>query len=195
MSYNLNDSPNHFMVLNAISNNFTTIDKITKFSKLAKPEVESILKELENQRLITRTEKKSFFFGKKIHYQTTETGFKILNIKKQELEEKVKEAQQWYSQGDKGQLQSFMESNRAWMPMMLFSGIMDMIFFTSLMSFVGMSLNPMEHSLIGGDYAATTDTGGNVDLQGGDSGSSGGFDFGGGGFDGGGFDGGGFDGF
>jgi hypothetical protein len=96
-------------------------------------------------------------------------------------------------------LGSFMASNRAWMPMMLFAGIMDILFFTSMMSLMGLALNPMESSLSNG--GASADNSGNADntsegssdntdsssVDSQDAGSDGG------GFDGGGFDGGGFD--
>ena len=144
MSFNLNDSPPHFLVLNSIFKNFTTLNKISKFTNLTKTETENILKEYRDQKLITGSEKKNFFFGKKIQYDITETGLKILNAKNQELEEKMKQVQQWYTQGDQTQLHSFMDNNRSWLPLMVISGIMDMVFFTSLMSFAGMALNPME---------------------------------------------------
>lgn len=192
MSSNINDSPTHFIVLNAISQNYNTIDKISKFSKFSKNEIEVVIKELKDQRLISSFEKKKLIFGKQIQYKLTETGLKMLDIKKQELEEKMRQVQQWYSQGDKAQLQSFMEYNRGWMPMMMLSGIMNMFFFMSMMSFVGMALNPMESSIAGDagvdsanvDSSSGTDGSGdvgteNVDLQG----DGGGFDFDGGGFD------------
>jgi len=167
--------------LNAISKNFNTLDKIVKFAKLQRKEVETVIKELENQRLIIKTEKKRFFFDKKTQYSLAETGTKMLNLKRQELDGQMRQIQQWYSQGDKAQLQTFMNSNRAWLPLMVFSGIMDMVFFMSVMSFVGMSLNPMESSMAGenanSDSEATTE---NADIQGSDFAENGG---GGGGFD------------
>jgi uncharacterized membrane protein len=80
----------------------------------------------------------------------------------------------------------------------LFSGIMDILFFTSMMSLLGLGLNPMESTLAqdatSADYSGNADdtsgAGDNSDSSGADSqdvGSDGG------GFDGGGFDGGGFD--
>jgi hypothetical protein len=36
------------------------------------------------------------------------------------------------------------DNNRSWIPFMLFSGIMNVLFFTSMMSMMGMALNPME---------------------------------------------------
>jgi len=192
MSSNLNDSPPHFIVLNAISKNFNTVDKITKFTKLSKSEVEKVLNELENQKLVSVYDKKSFFFGKKRQYQLNEVGSKILNEKTRELEGKMRQIQQWYSEGDKTQVQSYMNDNRAWLPMMVLSGIMQMMFFMSLMSFAGMALNPMESSMEGGtdsagaDSSAAADTGGtteSADTGGADFGDAGGFDFDAGGFD------------
>ena len=194
MSSNLNDSPLHFLVLNSIFKNSNTLNKIYKFTNLTKTETEKILKELQNQKLITGVEKKSFFFGKKIQYDITETGLKVLNAKNQELEEKMKQVQQWYTQGDQTQLHSFMDDNRAWLPLMVISGIMDMVFFTSLMSFAGMSLNPLESYLFGGggggggidnsgtDPSSTSPDAGTAIGDGG-GGDTSGYDFGGGGFD------------
>ena len=132
--------------------------------------------------------------GKKAQYKLTDTGLKVLTSKQQELENKLRQVHQWYSQGDKAQLQTFMGNNRSWMPFLIFSGVIDMVFFMSLMSFMGMALNPMENSMAGdtGDTGATgsesnsgtdTETGAteNVDMQGGDLG--GGVNFDGGGFD------------
>jgi DNA-binding MarR family transcriptional regulator len=195
MSSNLNDSPNHFIVLNSISKNINTSNKIVKFTNLSKTEVDKILKELESQKLIVKSEKKSFIFGKKIQYDLTETAFKLLNAKNRELESKMKQVQQWYTQGDQTQVQSFMGSNRSWIPLMVASGIMDMLFFTSLMSFAGMSLNPMESHLMGngGDSntaasadqssADNSDASSGSDAGSADFGDASGFDLGGGGFD------------
>ena len=37
-----------------------------------------------------------------------------------------------------------MNENRSWMPMMLFSGLMSMVMFGSMMAFTGMAMNPGE---------------------------------------------------
>ena len=108
MSINLNDSPTYFIVLNTIYKNINTLDKIIKFTKLTKSEVETILKELEIQRLVIKFEKKIFFLRKKTQHKLTDTGLKVLTSKQQELENKLRQVQQWYSQGDKAQLQTFM---------------------------------------------------------------------------------------
>ena len=120
-----------------------------------------------------------------------EIGLKILNTKKQELAEKSERLQQLYESGDRSQIQSFMDSNRMWIPMMLFSGIMNMMFFASMMSFMGMAMNPAENTMTEGQIDQTdvsgTETGatatdsGDVGASEMDSGSGdfGGFDAGG----------------
>ena len=206
---NLNERPNHFMVLDAITRGVGSLDKIAKVTKLSKEEVESIVNDLLTQRLIVKVEKKGFF-KKKVNLGVTEIGLTLLNAKKQELEEKKHQMQQSFDNGNGTKLQRYMDANRMWIPLMLFSGIMDVIFFTSMMSFMGMGMNPMESAFTSGD-SAVQDAGTNsgevhqVNHQGGsadtDSGTggadnidgsgidSGGVDTGGfGGFDGGGFD-------
>ena len=194
---NIRESPNHFIVLDAISRGMNNIDKISKVSKLPKTEVELIVNDLVFQRLITINEKRGLF-RKRLELKITDTGTKLLGNKKKELQEKVQEMQQYYNNGDRTQLESLMDSNRAWMPMMLFSGIMNILFFTSMMSLMGLALNPMESSFTQGSVnaessgsadttSAASDT--SSDTSGADSQS--GSDTGG--FDGGGFDGGGFD--
>ena len=202
---NIGHTPNHFIVLDAISRGMNNIDKISRVAKLSKSEVELIVNDLVFQRLVIGNEKRGFLGRKKIELKITETGTSLLDNKKKELQDKVQKMHQYYNNGDKSQLDSFMVSNRAWMPMMLFAGIMDILFFTSMMSLMGLALNPMESSLT--DSGAAADNSGNADNTSVDSDSNsdssgvdsqdagsdgGGFD--GGGFDGGGFDGGGFDG-
>ena len=137
-------SPNHYMVLDAISRGMKKIDDIAKLTKLSKDEVELIVNDLQTQKLIIKQTKKGFFGNKKIEVYVTETGFKILESKKQELVNKSKYLQQLYETGNKGQMQSYMNDNRMWMPMMLFSGLLNAVMFTSMMSFMGMSMNPSE---------------------------------------------------
>jgi hypothetical protein len=198
---NIRDSPNHFIVLDAISRGMNSIDKISKVAKLSKTEIELIVNDLVFQRLINSNEKRGFLGRKKIELKITETGMNLLGNKKKELQDKVQEMQQYYDNGNKTQLESLMDSNRAWMPMMLFSGLMNILFFTSMMSLMGLAMSPMESSLAGSGEGSNADSssaaagesssdGSGTDTDAGADG--GGFD--GGGFDGGGFDGGGFDG-
>jgi hypothetical protein len=147
-----NESPNHFMVLDAIYRGIANVDKISRATKLHKEEVELIVNDLLTQRLIVKTEKKGLIFRKKkLELGITDIGMKLLNAKKQELEQKKQQMQQSYNNGDGTQLQSYMDANRMWMPMMLFSGIMDIMFFTSMMSFMGLGMNPMENAMMGSE--------------------------------------------
>jgi hypothetical protein len=206
---NINESPTHFIVLDAVSRGNNTIEKISRSSRLDKYQVEQIVNDLLQQRLVTRTEKKGSFLSSllggrrtKVVLGITNTGLRLLNVKKQELEQKAGELRQWYNNGDRSQMQGFMDSNRMWIPMMLFSGIMNVLFFTSMMSFMGMALNPMESQMAsessaggettegGSETSAETDSASGADAGSGgdvsdtsDMGGTGDF----GGFDGGGF--------
>ena len=109
------------------------------------------------QRLIIKEMKKRRFFGtSKLEINVTDTGLKMLNSKKQELHQQAEQLRQWKRSGDTTQLQSYMNSdnNRSWVPFMLFAGIMDILFFTSIMSMMGMTLNPMESQMAGRVEAA-----------------------------------------
>jgi hypothetical protein len=181
----VNDSPNHFMVLDAIGRGMKTADKISKVTRLDKPQVELILNDLALQRLVIRMEKKGFFRNK-IEFVINATGQSLLDSKKRELQQKAKDIEQAYSNGNTAQLQSFMEADRAWIPMMLFSGLINVMFFASMMSFMGMAMSPQESSMAGdsGSASDSTDSGSNAASQedigpadsGSDSGGGGGFD-------------------
>jgi hypothetical protein len=202
---NINESPSHFIVLDAVSQGNDTIKKISRSTKLDKHQVELLVNDLVQQRLVNSAEKKGSFLssllgrGMKVVLNITNTGLRLLDVKKQELEQKASQLRQWYNNGDTSQMQGFMDSNRMWIPMMLFSGIMNVMFFTSMMSYMGMALNPTESQMAaesgaggeategGSETAAETGSegagsGGEV-ADGSDVGGMGDF----GGFDGGGF--------
>jgi predicted transcriptional regulator len=175
----VNESPNHFMVLDAISRGMKTVDKIAKVTKLHKNEVELIVNDLVQQRLIIGEEKKSFFGGKKIEFAVSHTGMQMLNAKKVELQKQAAQIQQWYQNGQTQQMQSYMDNNRMWLPLMLFSGIMNAMFMMSMFSMMGTAMNPAE-SAQAGDAAAAD--GGAAGAEDGGAGADGGGDFGGGDF-------------
>lgn len=180
----VNESPNHFMVLDAIARGLKTVDKIAKVTRLDKAEIELIVNDLVAQRLIIGEEKKKLLGGKKIEFTISHTGLQLLNSKKLELEKQAQQIQQWYQGGQTQQLQSYMDSNRMWMPLMLFSGIMNIMFFMTMMSAIGMAPTAAETGAAGGEGAAA-DGGAGAE---GDAGSdAGGGDFGGGDFGGGDF--------
>jgi predicted transcriptional regulator len=189
-SVRINESPNHFMVLDAIGRGVKTIDKIAKVARLDKAQVELIVNDLIVQRLVIRTEKKGFLGRTKVELTISHTGLQVLNAKKQELEKQWQQVQQWYNNGQTQQVQGYMDNNRMWVPMMLFSGIMNAMFFMSMMSMMGMALSPAESGLAGGDAGAgaAADSGGDAGADDGSAGAdSGGGDFSGGDFGGGDF--------
>lgn len=182
------ESPNHFMVLDAIGRGMKTADKISTVTRLDKTEVELILNDLAVQRLVNRIEKRGFLKNK-LEFTITETGLDLLNSKKRELEQKTKDIKQAYGSGNTAQFQSFMGTERAWIPFLLFSGLLDVLFFASAMSFLGMAMSPQESSMAG-DTGGATDSASDSDTAAGqedsgadDSSSGGGGDFEWGGFD------------
>jgi len=175
---NVNESPNHFMVMDAIERGLKTIGKIAKATNIPANQVEVIANDLVIQRLAVRNEKKGFLGGKKVELAITETGVKLLNAKKAELQKEAEKMQQWYNNGNKEQLQGYMDNNRSWIPMMMFSGIMNAMFFMSMMSLMDMALLPSENSFAGADMSGTTDVSGGGDLGGsGDMGGGGDISF------------------
>jgi predicted transcriptional regulator len=190
-SVRINESPNHFIVLDAIGRGVKSFDKIAKVTRLDKAQVELIINDLIEQRLVLRTEKKGFLGRTKVELTISHTGLQLLNTKKQELEKQVQQIQQWQSNGQTQQLQSYMDNNRMWIPMMLFSGILNALFFTSMISMLGMAMTPAESGLVGGEGAGTAaDSGESAGAEDGGAGADsggGGADFGGGDFGGGDF--------
>jgi predicted transcriptional regulator len=182
-SVRINESPNHFIVLDAIGRGVKSFDKIAKVTRLDKAQVELIINDLIEQRLVLRTEKKGFLGRTKVELTISHTGLQLLNTKKQELEKQVQQIQQWQSNGQTQQLQSYMDNNRMWIPMMLFSGILNALFFTSMISMLGMAMTPAESGLVGGEGAGTAaDSGESAGAEDGGAGADsggGGADFGG----------------
>lgn len=56
--FGFNESPNQFMVLDAIARGMRKVSSIAKVTKLSKDEVELIVNDLRSQRLITRGKKR-----------------------------------------------------------------------------------------------------------------------------------------
>src|ERR671923_405082 len=156
------ESPKHFMVLDAVSRGVEDAGKIAKVTKTDKAEVEMILNDLAVQRLVVAEQKKGLF-GKKLQARITDTGSRLLSSKKQELEEKARELTAMYRNDDRKGMESFMDDNRAWLPMMIFSGIMSAMVFASMMSFMGMAMNPAEAAMAGD--AANADAQSAADTQ------------------------------
>ena len=120
---NVSDSPNRFMIVNAIDKGLTDLARIAKATMSQKSEVELIINDLSSHRLIVKTAKKGFFGNKKVEVKVNGTGIRLLNVKRKELEQKMQQMQQmqqWYDDGNSTQLQNYMETNRMWIPMCYF---------------------------------------------------------------------------
>jgi DNA-binding PadR family transcriptional regulator len=133
MSQNIKvtESPKHFIVLDAISKGIGGAGKIAKVTKISKAEVEMVLNDLVVQKLIVAEQMKGLF-GKKAQARITDSGSRLLSFKKQKLEEKSRDLESMYMNRDRRGVESFMDDNRAWIPMMIFSGIMSAIMFATV---------------------------------------------------------------
>jgi hypothetical protein len=60
----VNDSPNHFIVLDAISRAMKSVGKLAKVTRLDKALVEMVVNDPVSQRLLVIAEKKGFSGGK-----------------------------------------------------------------------------------------------------------------------------------
>ena len=104
------------MALDATSRGMKMADSIARVTKLSMDEVELIVNDLNAQKLITTDAKRGFFGNKKMELYTSETGMRMPSTKKQEISIKSQHLQQLYDTGERGQIQSFMDSNRMGRP-------------------------------------------------------------------------------
>ena len=136
------ENPRHFIVLYAISRRITSVSEISRVTKLDKADVRLIIYDLNIQRLINLATKRGLL-DKRINACINNIGGKLLYEKKQGLEQKARDLQELYYGGNRKMVQSFMEDNREWIPM-IFSGILNALFFVSIMSSMGMTMNSIE---------------------------------------------------
>lgn len=168
----MKQEPTDVIVLSAIVKGAKKFDKIAKVTKISANELNEILQRLENRGLIALSEKKGFF-GPKKELNLTEKGGKELEERKFELEKNWNNMVTIWKSGDKQKLQQYMDDNRSIIPSMMFLGIMDMMMFATMMSFMGMAMsNFVPDTQMYGD-THMSDTGhdtGSSDYSGGDMG-------------------------
>lgn len=180
----MEQEPNDVVILSAIDQGAKKLDKIAKKTKIDIQEVSNLFESLEKKGFITVIEKKGLF-GIKKEIVLTEKGRKELEERRFELQQNWEQMVATWKGGDKQKLQQQMEQNRSIFPSMMFLGIMDMMMFSTMMGFMGLSMT----SFIPDQYMD-----GGHDMSGQDMGSDGSHDFSGSGFgDGGPGDMGGFD--
>src|SRR6267143_6251146 len=134
----MEQEPNDVIVLSALSRGVKKFDKIARVTKISNTELNNTLQLLENRELIVLTEKKGLF-GPKKELNLTEKGRKELEERKFELEKKWENMVTIWKSGDKQKLQQHMNDNRSIIPSMMFLGIMDMMMFSTMIGFMGMT--------------------------------------------------------
>ena len=165
--------PKDVVVLEAINKGAKKFDKIEKITKIEGKELNEILENLDKKGLISMVEKKGFFSTKK-EIVLTEKGQRELQERKFELQKNWNQMVTMWKGGDKQKLQQYMDNNKSILPSLMFLGIMDIIMFSTMMSFMGMAMS----SYIPADQMPDqTDTGIDSSSDTGDPGS----DMGGGG--------------
>ncbi len=181
----MEEEPNDVIILSAINQGAKKLDKITKKTKIDGEQANSIFARLEKNGLVTTVEKKGFF-GPKKEIVLTEKGIKELEERRFELQQHWNQMMTLWKSGDKEKLQQHMDDNRSILPAMMFMGIMDMMMFSSMISFMGLAMTSfipdqymydtgstdMGHDMNHGDYGGTDF--GHGDMGSGDMGS--GFD-------------------
>ncbi len=164
--------PKDVIVLSAINKGAKKFDKIEKMTKIFGQELNDILERLEKIGLITVIEKKGLL-GKKTEIVLTEKGHKELEERKFELQKNWNQMVAVWKSGDKQKLQQYMDDNKSFLPTMMFLGIMDIIMFSTMLSFMGMAISSyIPESQIPAEADTATDTGD----SGSDVGDGGGFD-------------------
>ena len=167
--------PKDVIILSAISKGAKKFDKIEKMTKIFGQELNDMMERLEKNGLITVIEKKGFF-GPKKDIVLTEKGHRELEERKFELQKNWNQMVAVWKSGDKQKLQQYMDNNKSFLPTMMFLGIMDIIMFSTMLSFMGMAMSSyIPESQIPAEADTATDTGDTGD-SGSDVGGGGGFD-------------------
>ena len=135
----MEQEPNDVIILSAIFQGAKKFDKIAKRTKIQGEELNSLLERLEKNGFIKLVEKKGLF-GPKKEIILTEKGNKELEERKFELEQNWNQMVTMWKSGDKQKLQQYMDDHRSILPSMMFLGIMDIMMFSTMMSFMGLAM-------------------------------------------------------
>lgn len=178
----MEEEPNDVIVLSTIGQGSKNFNKIRKKTGIEGQELNTLLERLENKGFIVVIEKKGFF-GPKKEIVLTEKGAKELEERKFELEQNWNQLVTLWKSGDRQKLQQYIDDNRSIFPAMMFMGIMDMMMFSSLMSFMGLAMTRLIPDRYMNDVSSS-----DIGHDGGQVGSGGDFGHADGGSDMGGFD-------
>jgi DNA-binding HxlR family transcriptional regulator len=157
----MDPEPKDIIVLGAIKHGINKFEKIQKTTQIEPEELDSILKQLEDRKLIQVEEKKGWL-GRKIEISVTDKGSKEVDERVHELESKWNQMSALYKTGDKEKLKQYMDDNRSFLPMMMFFGVMDMMMFSMMFGMMGMAMSdyiPAENMPEGGDAGMDDNSG------------------------------------
>jgi len=146
---------NNIIVLGAIKSGARNFAKIKKVTKIDPEELNKILEILEKRGFI-QVKTKERFFGKKIEIFTTEKGDSEVDARIHELQQNWNNMVTLWKSKSKEELQKNIEDNKSFFPMMMFFGIIDMMMFTTMFSFIGASMTdyvPADQAIDGTDGA------------------------------------------
>lgn len=135
----MEEEPNDVMVLISIEQGARKPDKIAKRTKMEKVQITALLERLEKKGLVATDEKKGFF-GPKKEIVLTEKGAKELEERRFEMQQRWDQMVNLWHSGNKTKLQQQINDNRSTLPAMMFMGIIDMMMFSSMMSFMGLAM-------------------------------------------------------
>ena len=179
----MDSEPKDIVVLGAIKHGINKFDKIQEMTQIEPEELNSILEQLENRGFI-RTEEKKGWFGMKVEITATDKGFKEVDERVHELQEKWNQMSLLYKTGDKEKLKEEMDNNKSILPTMMFFGVMDMMMFSMMFSMMAMPMSDylssenMPDTADGGAEDGGAEDGGAEDGGAEDGGAEdGGFDF------------------
>ena len=136
----MESEPKEVIVLEAINRGAKKFDKIEKMTKIVGKELNEILEDLDKKGLVIVTEKKGFFSIKQ-EIVLTQKGQQELQEKRLELQKNWDQMVTMWKGGDKQKLQQYMDNNKSILPSMMFLGLMDIIMFSTMMSFMGMAMS------------------------------------------------------
>jgi DNA-binding HxlR family transcriptional regulator len=149
----MDPEPKDIIILGAIKHGINKFEKIQKTTQIEPEELELILKQLEDRKLIQVQEKKGWL-GKKIEIIVTDKGSKEVDERIHEMQTKWNQMSALYKTGDKDKLKRYMDDNKSFFPMMMFFGVMDMMMFSMMFSMMGMAMSdyvPSDSIPEGGD--------------------------------------------
>jgi len=131
--------PKDLMVLNAIAKGYNTEEKIARATGLSTFEVAMIIERLLLNGLIYRREKKGFLGRRKIEVIMTEKGYKELDVRRHELEQRWQRLVTLAEQGRRDEFEREAMGIRSWIPLMLFMGVMDVMMWMTMLNMMNLA--------------------------------------------------------